>query len=235
MKEDRSCSGDKWSNKTNSVRAPFSYTRFLVTAALISLFLCFAQFNRERTNKANAPVQKIVNQNPGPQIDRTAENQTDLITKKDPAADEKISKDRSDDLLLPPIAYPFTESTRLNNAIRAARKIVSDQNRITVDCQGETADLTQTIERIASGTRDEHRNDGTEFRNRERRLPKEQNCYYTEFVHRIGYGRSPGAHRIIIGQAGDIWYTPDHYQSFFPVNGDAKKIKSVSSSRGGRG
>ncbi len=124
---------------------------------------------------------------------------------------------------LAPVAQPFTDKNRIPNAVRAAKKITMEYPRVAVTLSGnETVDLTATLLRIADGARDQHRNDGTEFRNRERLLPVRQSYYYTEFVHRVIRGSSPGAYRIIIGQEGDIWYTPDHYQSFIPVSNEAR-------------
>ncbi|MDO5567530.1 MAG: ribonuclease domain-containing protein, partial [Planctomycetia bacterium] len=149
-----------------------------------------------------------------------------------PASDSVVeSKLRS----LAPIAHPFTERNRFANAVRAAKKITIEHKRVGAKLpDNETVDLTATLERIAEGDRDHHRNDGTEFRNRERRLPNRPSYYYTEFVHRISRGSSPGACRIIIGQEGDIWYTPDHYQSFIPVSNEARDASIQQREKGRR-
>lgn len=39
-----------------------------------------------------------------------------------------------------------------------------------------------------------------------------------EYVHPIDGQRFPGPHRVIIGSDGEIYYTPDHYQTFFLSN-----------------
>ncbi len=81
-----------------------------------------------------------------------------------------------------------------------------------------TIDLQPTLDRIARGDRNTHRNDGSTFGNRERRLPQKPSGYYTEYVHQTKGINGPGPQRVIVGKGGDIWYTPDHYETF-------KKIK----------
>jgi guanyl-specific ribonuclease Sa len=41
--------------------------------------------------------------------------------------------------------------------------------------------------------------------------------YYSEFVHPTPGGKGPGAMRIVKGQSGEMWFTPDHYKSFIQV------------------
>ncbi len=81
-----------------------------------------------------------------------------------------------------------------------------------------TIDLQPTLDRIARGEKNSHRNDGATFGNRERRLPQKPNSYYTEYVHPTKGINGPGPQRVIVGKQGDVWYTPDHYETF-------KKIK----------
>ena len=75
-------------------------------------------------------------------------------------------------------------------------------------------DLAQTLERIERGERSSFSNDGTTFQNRERRLPQKSAGYYREFVHPTAGQRGPGPQRIVTGQRGEIYYTPDHYRTF---------------------
>ena len=79
-------------------------------------------------------------------------------------------------------------------------------------------DLQPTLDRIARGEKNSHRNDGSTFGNRERRLPQKPSGYYTEYVHPTKGISGPGPQRVIVGKGDDIWYTPDHYETF-------KKIK----------
>ena len=79
-------------------------------------------------------------------------------------------------------------------------------------------DLRPTLDRIDNGIPHPHRNDGSTFRNREGLLPSQPEGYYTEFVHPTPGLNGPGPQRIIRGQGGELYYTPDHYRSFIPLN-----------------
>ncbi|WP_010581818.1 ribonuclease domain-containing protein [Schlesneria paludicola] len=81
-----------------------------------------------------------------------------------------------------------------------------------------TVDLKPTIDRIERGDPHRHRNDGTIFQNRERRIPAKGTGYYKEYVHPTPGETGPGPQRVIIGQEGEIWYTPDHYRTFYRIN-----------------
>ena len=56
--------------------------------------------------------------------------------------------------------------------------------------------------------------DGVVFGNREARLPKQKRGYYREFTVKTPGERTRGARRIVAGQAGEYWYTDDHYATF---------------------
>jgi ribonuclease T1 len=53
--------------------------------------------------------------------------------------------------------------------------------------------------------------------NRELLLPLHQAGYYHEYVHLTALVAGPGARRIVIGQGGEVYYTPDHYRSFIRI------------------
>ena len=78
-----------------------------------------------------------------------------------------------------------------------------------------TVDVTPSMQRIEAGARNPHRNDGTRFQNRERRLPA--GGTYTEYVVPTPGVRGPGPKRIVVNGEGRAWYTPDHYAHFYPV------------------
>lgn len=79
-------------------------------------------------------------------------------------------------------------------------------------------DLQPTLDRIAAGTLlDRFPNDGSVFRNREKRLPKRSSGYYREYVVPIEGQSGPGPQRLVVGNRGDVYYTHDHYQSFRKV------------------
>ena len=75
-------------------------------------------------------------------------------------------------------------------------------------------DLAPVLARIESGERDEHRNDGGVFRNRERLLPERPDGYYREYVVRTPNIAHAGPQRLVLGDSGEIFYTADHYASF---------------------
>ncbi|MBM4076766.1 MAG: ribonuclease, partial [Planctomycetes bacterium] len=72
-------------------------------------------------------------------------------------------------------------------------------------------------DRIARNEKNSHRNDGSTFGNREGRLPKKPFGYYTEYVHPTKGIDGPGPQRVVVGKDGDVWYTPNHYESFKKV------------------
>jgi RHS repeat-associated protein len=78
-------------------------------------------------------------------------------------------------------------------------------------------DLQPTLNRIASGGKFSHRNDGSIFKNLEGLLPKQNTGFYREFVHPTPRVTGPGPMRIVTGQNGKIWFTPDHYKTFIPI------------------
>lgn len=81
----------------------------------------------------------------------------------------------------------------------------------------EFSGLQGTLDRIARGQSFPHRNDGSVFGNREQLLPTQPSGYYREFVHPTPGIGGPGGQRVVVGHAGEVYYTPDHYKSFVRV------------------
>ncbi len=104
-----------------------------------------------------------------------------------------------------------------NDRLIVRNVTVKDQSG-RVAFQGDV-DLHPTLERIERGDKFPHRNDGSTFRNLEKRLPKQPAGYYTEYVHPTPGIGGPGPQRIIIGKDGEAYYTHDHYNSFRKVRG----------------
>lgn len=75
-------------------------------------------------------------------------------------------------------------------------------------------DLEPVLARITAGERDEHRNDGGIFRNREGLLPDQPAGYYREYVIRTPGINHAGPQRMVVGKNGELYYTSDHYASF---------------------
>ena len=61
--------------------------------------------------------------------------------------------------------------------------------------------------------------DGTIFRNDEGRLPiQEDPEYYREYTVKTRGVTGRGTRRVVVGKGGEIYYSPDHYQSFIRIN-----------------
>ncbi len=86
-----------------------------------------------------------------------------------------------------------------------------------------TVDLKPTLDRIESGGRFPHRNDGAVFQNHPLpgrdtpSLPNQSPGYYREYVHPTPGTHGPGPQRVVVGRDGEMFYTPDHYQTFVPL------------------
>ena len=76
------------------------------------------------------------------------------------------------------------------------------------------AEARQTLGLIARGGPYPFSRDGVTFGNFERILPRKSSGYYKEYTVRTPGESGRGARRIVAGQAGDKYYTPDHYNSF---------------------
>jgi guanyl-specific ribonuclease Sa len=74
-----------------------------------------------------------------------------------------------------------------------------------------------TLDRIAQGKRFPHIGDGTVFRNEQRLLPMKPEGYYREYVHAPVGQKSPRGERVILGEGGEVYYSPDHYTSFIQI------------------
>lgn len=72
----------------------------------------------------------------------------------------------------------------------------------------------ETIRLIDQGGPFPYDRDGITFGNRERLLPLRADGYYREYTVITPGSSDRGARRIIAGQAGELYYTDDHYESF---------------------
>jgi guanyl-specific ribonuclease Sa len=57
-------------------------------------------------------------------------------------------------------------------------------------------------------------NDGAVFHNFEHVLPTEPDGYYHEYTVPTPGSADRGERRVVTGQAGEYWYTDDHYETF---------------------
>jgi ribonuclease T1 len=74
--------------------------------------------------------------------------------------------------------------------------------------------IQATLELIEAGGPFPYTKDGSEFGNREGRLPAQGAAYYREYTVATAGSPDRGARRIVTGRGGEIYYTRDHYQSF---------------------
>ena len=72
----------------------------------------------------------------------------------------------------------------------------------------------QTLALIKSNGPFPYPQDGKTFGNREKRLPMRAQGYYREYTVKTPGARDRGARRIVAGNAGELYYTEDHYRSF---------------------
>ncbi|MEV7135096.1 ribonuclease domain-containing protein [Arthrobacter sp. NPDC093128] len=78
----------------------------------------------------------------------------------------------------------------------------------------------ETLALITRGGPYPYSRDGAVFGNFERLLPGKPGGYYKEFTVRTPGESDRGARRIVSGETGEKYYTPDHYESFlFIVEG----------------
>ncbi|ROO90741.1 ribonuclease T1 [Actinocorallia herbida] len=87
----------------------------------------------------------------------------------------------------------------------------------------EFADLPRaaqkTLTLIAAGGPYPYRRDGSVFVNRERLLPAHPRGYYREFTVAAPGQHYRGPRRIVVGEGGERYYSPDHYRTFLRITG----------------
>lgn len=71
-----------------------------------------------------------------------------------------------------------------------------------------------TLTRIEHGGPFPYARDGAIFSNRQGQLPRRKRGYYHEYTVKTPGARDRGARRIVAGEAGELYYTEDHYRSF---------------------
>ena len=71
-----------------------------------------------------------------------------------------------------------------------------------------------TLKLIDQGGPYPYSRDGVVFGNLEKVLPKHDRGYYHEYTVKTPGEKDRGARRIVTGNAGERYYTDDHYESF---------------------
>jgi len=82
---------------------------------------------------------------------------------------------------------------------------------------GLPPEVRQTVDLIKRGGPFPYVRDGIVFHNREHKLPPKPRGYYHEYTVPTPGAHDRGARRIINGQPGEYYYTPDHYRTFWRV------------------
>lgn len=102
---------------------------------------------------------------------------------------------------------------RLPDTSRSNRRGDDASDRLPDFLPSEARD---TLALIARGGPFLHRQDGSTFQNRERRLPSRPRGYYREYTVRTPGEGDRGSRRIVTGGDPPIefWYSADHYRSF---------------------
>lgn len=99
----------------------------------------------------------------------------------------------------------------------------SDADRATGDLASVgvaelPAEGRETLELIDSGGPFPHEKDGSTFHNFEQILPEEADGYYREYTVDTPGSDDRGARRIVAGKNSELYYTEDHYSSFWRIN-----------------
>ncbi len=87
-------------------------------------------------------------------------------------------------------------------------------NLPTVALTSLPAEAQHTVVLIDAGGPFPYDRDGVAFENREGLLPAEQTGYYHEYTVPTPGAADRGPRRIITGDAGELYWTGDHYRSY---------------------
>jgi guanyl-specific ribonuclease Sa len=214
--------------ETNSP-GPVRILRLVAMLAVIGFLLYTSWQQAQQANNAPQPLPPAEDQPVRIEIleETPAEKgQEAEPTKEIPAVaenSESKSNDETSSTTLPerssPKASKSERADESENSVRTEIKGAVIRNQDGRVIFRGTVDLSETLARIKRGEKDSHPNDGSVFQNREKRLPKQASGYYREWVHPTPGQRGPGPQRIVTGKNGEIYYTPDHYETFERLDG----------------
>ncbi len=92
---------------------------------------------------------------------------------------------------------------------------ITPKSNNTISLKALPDEAKTTLELIKKGGPFPYpKKDGSEFKNREKRLPKQQSGYYKEYTVPTPNSSDRGARRIIVGEKGEMYYTDNHYKTF---------------------
>jgi guanyl-specific ribonuclease Sa len=121
--------------------------------------------------------------------------------------------------LLPLLIATLAVLGLTSHTAQAAQPPCGDTSSYTeVPLSSLPSEATDTTELIEQGGPFPYPQDGTVFQNREGILPDCDAGYYHEYTVKTPGSPDRGARRIVTGDAGEHFYTADHYESFVLVD-----------------
>jgi ribonuclease T1 len=117
----------------------------------------------------------------------------------------------------PPVPAGSTAAAAPGRSTAASAPAVDGSGLEAVPASSLPPEARETLALIARGGPYPYSRDGAVFSNFERLLPRKPGGYYKEFTVRTPGESDRGARRIVVGESGDKYYTPDHYESFFHI------------------
>jgi ribonuclease T1 len=99
-------------------------------------------------------------------------------------------------------------------SITTPSRVSAPDGMATVRLADLPAEARHTVQLVLAGGPFPYARDGVVFENRERHLPAHASGYYHEYTVVTPGASTRGTRRIIVGHAGELYYTDDHYDSF---------------------
>jgi ribonuclease T1 len=205
-------------------------TSLIFVVAALALFIIVQWSGGDLSSILNAPaadptqIASAPTTLPSPTREPTAGSATadeDADTTEDEVADEDAAAIEEDES--PIVEATATEQPRPTNTPRPTEQPTPTANAPpvqrasdlpTIDYDDLPPQAHDTIALIESDGPFPYSRDGVTFQNRERILPRHPEGYYREYTVITPGSDDRGARRIVAGDAGEMYYTDDHYDSF---------------------
>lgn len=114
----------------------------------------------------------------------------------------------------PAAVSPGASSPGASASRTAAAGVANPSGLPEIKASDLPPEARQTLDLIARGGPYPYSRDDVTFGNFERILPRKASGYYREYTVRTPGESDRGARRIVAGEAGEKYYTADHYESF---------------------
>jgi ribonuclease T1 len=105
-------------------------------------------------------------------------------------------------------------TTAKSTTTSVAAAVTAPRGMASVRVSALPAEARTTLALIDASGPFPYSQDGVVFQNREGILPKKSAGYYHEYTVKTPGSTDRGARRIVVGTAGERYYTDDHYDSF---------------------